>query len=82
MAQAQKAQLDNVSLEDVAAFDFPVLVLRGETSNILEPDAASRFRDALPQGQLIEVPNCGHNVHSQNTLGFLDAIGPFLESVG
>ena len=33
------------------------------------------------QGQLIEVPNCGHNVHSQNTLGFLDAVGPFLESL-
>ena len=80
-AQAQKAQQDNVTLEEVGAFDFPVLILRGETSNILEPDAAIRFRDALPQGQLIEVPNCGHNVHSQNTLGFLDAVGPFLESL-
>ena len=76
----QKAQQDNVTLEDARAFDFPVLVVRGENSNILEPDAAERFRDALPQGRLVTVPDCGHNVHSQNTQGFLKAIGPFLES--
>ena len=80
-AQAQMAEKDNVTLEEARSFDFPVLILRGETSNILEPDAATRFRDALPQGQLIEVPNCGHNVHSQNTLGFLDAVAPFLEGL-
>jgi len=26
------------------------------------------------------VPNCGHNVHGQNTKGFIDAIGAFLTS--
>ena len=46
-------------------------------------DAAKRralhlFREALPQGQLVTVPKCGHNVHSQNTLGFIDAVGEFL----
>ena len=32
------------------------------------------FRDALPQGRLVTVPNCGHNVHGQNTLGFIAAM--------
>ena len=41
-----------------------------------------RFRDALPNGTLVTVPNCGHNVHGQNTLGFIGAIGGFLESLG
>ena len=77
----QKGDQGNVTLEETRAFDFPVLILRGETSNILDADAAVRFRDALPQGRLIEVPECGHNVHSQNTQGFLAAIGPFLESL-
>lgn len=76
-----KPQGDLIKLTDVQTFDFPVLVLRGETSNILAPDAAERFVGALPQGRLITVPNCGHNVHSQNTPGFLDAIGPFLAKV-
>ena len=56
----------------------PVLIVRGGESDILEPEAAERFADALPDGRLVTVPNCGHNVHSGNTPGFLEAIGPFL----
>ena len=35
----------------------------------------------MPQGQLRTVPDCGHNVHSQNTSGFLDAVAPFLDAL-
>ncbi len=70
---------DNLTLEAVAELRLPTLVLRGATSNILDPDAAERFRDALPEGELITVPDCGHNVASQNTKGFLDALAPFLK---
>jgi pimeloyl-ACP methyl ester carboxylesterase len=68
----------DLTLEHVRTIACPVLVLRGEESNILAPDAAERFVAALPDGVLITVPKCGHNVHSGNTLGFLDAINPFL----
>lgn len=74
--------LDNIALDDARAFDLPVLVLRGANSNILTPDAAERFRDALPNGTLVTVPDCGHNVHSQNTKGFLDALNGFLDRLG
>jgi pimeloyl-ACP methyl ester carboxylesterase len=57
-------------------------VLRGAESNILEPEAAVRFVDALPNGRLVTVPKCGHNVHSGNTPGFLEAIAPFLADLG
>ncbi len=77
----KKENRDNISLEDAAAFDFPVLLVRGETSNILTPDAAERFEAALPQGRLVTVPKCGHNVHSQNTHGFIEAVDPFLASL-
>ena len=69
---------DSVTLEDAKAFHLPVLLVRGENSNILAPDAAERFAAALPRGRLATVPNCGHNVHGQNTLGFLAALGDFL----
>jgi esterase len=72
---------NSVSLDDTRKFDLPVLVVRGEKSNILTADAAVRFEAALPQGTVITVPECGHNVHSQNTLGFLGAIGPFLSNL-
>jgi len=29
----------------------------------------------------VTVPECGHNVHSQNTLGFIDAVGEFLSNL-
>jgi pimeloyl-ACP methyl ester carboxylesterase len=67
-----------LTLDHVRTLTCPVLVLRGAQSNILEPDAAIRFVDALPNGRLVTVPDCGHNVHSGNTPGFLEAITPFL----
>ena len=69
---------EGLTLESVAALSMPVLVVRGASSTILESDAAERFAAALPRGQLVTVPECGHNVHSQNTQGFLDAIIDFV----
>jgi pimeloyl-ACP methyl ester carboxylesterase len=73
--------LENITLEDAASFHLPVLLVRGERSNILAADAAERFRDALPDGRLVTVPNCGHNVHGQNTLGFIAVLGEFLQTL-
>jgi pimeloyl-ACP methyl ester carboxylesterase len=74
--------LENIGLDDARRFDLPVLVVRGANSNILAPDAAERFRDALPQGELATVPDCGHNVHGQNTKGFLAVLQDFLARLG
>jgi pimeloyl-ACP methyl ester carboxylesterase len=70
-----------LTLDDVMKLTCPVLIVRGGESDLLEPEAAQRFADALPNGQLVTVPNCGHNVHSGNTPGFLEAIGPFVASL-
>lgn len=60
------------------AFAGPTLLIRGERSNILEAEAAKRFVAGLPNARLVEVSDCGHNVHSQNTPGFLEALTPWL----
>jgi pimeloyl-ACP methyl ester carboxylesterase len=73
--------LENITLEDARAFNLPVLVMRGENSRILEADAAERLRDTLPHGSLVTVPNCGHNVHGQNTQGFIAALTGFLDAL-
>ncbi|MEM7255440.1 MAG: alpha/beta hydrolase [Pseudomonadota bacterium] len=72
---------ERLSLESVRDLTLPILLVRGESSNVLTPEAAARFVAALPHGELRTVPSCGHNVHSQNTLGFLDAINPFLDGL-
>jgi pimeloyl-ACP methyl ester carboxylesterase len=69
-----------VTLDEVARIDSPILITRGEQSNVLSPEAAQRFVQALPNGQLVTVPKCGHNVHTQNTPGFLEAVRPFLDA--
>ena len=66
---------------DPSACRYPVLLVRGGESDVLEPDAAERFVAALPNGQLVTVPGVGHNVHGGNTPGFLEAIGPFLAAL-
>jgi esterase len=66
--------------DDVARIACPVLITRGEQSDVLSPEAAARFAAALPDGKLVTVPDCGHNVHSQNSAGFLAAVRPFLAS--
>lgn len=71
--------LENITLDEARAFRLPVLVVRGANSAILTADAAERFRDALPQGTLVTVPDCGHNVHGQNTPGFIGALDEFLQ---
>jgi pimeloyl-ACP methyl ester carboxylesterase len=70
-----------LTLDDVKAIGAPVLLVRGGESDILAPDAAKRFVEVLPNGQLVTVPNTGHNVHSGNTPGFLEVVGPFVASV-
>jgi pimeloyl-ACP methyl ester carboxylesterase len=73
--------LGRVSLEDVRRFPCPTLVVRGAMSSVLEADAAQRFAAALSHGHLVTIAACGHNVHSQNTPGFLAGIAPFLAEV-
>jgi len=70
-----------LGLEDVTQIGCPVLVVRGGESNVLTADAAERFVKALPNGQLVTVPNVGHNVHGGNTAGFLEAVTPFLAAL-
>ena len=67
------------TLDELRDLDLPVLIVRGADSNVLDPDAAERFAAAVPNAQLVTVAAAGHNVASQNTIGFLAAIAPFLE---
>ncbi|MGE0384469.1 MAG: alpha/beta fold hydrolase [Gammaproteobacteria bacterium] len=70
---------ERLTLDGVRDLRLPVLLVRGADSNVLSAEAAQRFVDALPAGRLVQVPDCGHNVHGQNTPGFIAAVTPFLD---
>jgi pimeloyl-ACP methyl ester carboxylesterase len=70
-----------MDLDHFRAVTIPVLLVRGAESDVLEPDAAERFVAVLPDARLVTVPAAGHNVHSANTPGFLELVGPFLSGL-
>lgn len=70
--------LADLSIDDLKSIGCPVLLTRGAESAQLAPELARAFVAALPNARLVEVPRCGHNVHTQNTTGFLAEIIPFL----
>jgi pimeloyl-ACP methyl ester carboxylesterase len=70
-----------MTFEQATSISAPVLLVRGAESDVLEAEPARRFADALPKGTLVTVEKTGHNVHSGNTPGFLEAIGPFVASL-
>ncbi|MCA9831833.1 MAG: alpha/beta hydrolase [Dehalococcoidia bacterium] len=76
--RVQSSIAERPTLDDAARFNLPVLLVRGQESNVLTTESAERFVARLPQGRLVTVERCAHNVHSQNTLGFLEAVVPFL----
>ena len=39
---------------------IPLLILRGELSDLLDPDVAQKMADSLPGAELVTVPNVGH----------------------
>ncbi len=78
--QQRRDQISRVTLADMGRLPQPALVVRGEQSTVLEPEAAERFAAALPRGRRVTVSRCGHNVHTQNTPEFLEKVRPFLEA--
>ena len=72
------AGASKLAIDELAALTYPVLLVRGAESDLLEPDAAERFVSVLPNGRLVTVPGAGHNVHGANTQGFIEAVDPFL----
>jgi pimeloyl-ACP methyl ester carboxylesterase len=74
--RAQKAQADlEARTKDVKC---PVLILRGELSDILLPDVAESTKRAFPNGRLVEIPRTTHMIPTDDPLAFRTAVREFL----
>ena len=56
----------------------PVLLVRGDDSDILAPETAERMVAGHPHASLAVVPDCGHSITLDRPEGLLDAIEPWL----
>ena len=60
------------------AIPVPTLVLRGESSPILDRDVAERMGKELPNGRFVEIPRAVHTLHEDNPDAVLAALKGFL----
>jgi pimeloyl-ACP methyl ester carboxylesterase len=60
------------------AIPVPTLVLRGESSHVLDRDVAERMVKELPRGRLVEIPRAVHTLHEDNPEAVLTALRGFL----
>jgi esterase len=56
----------------------PVLLVRGDDSDILAPETAERMVAGNPNVTLAVIADCGHSITLDRPQGLLDAVGPWL----
>ncbi|MFE0176200.1 alpha/beta fold hydrolase [Streptomyces sp. NPDC059002] len=68
------------AMEDLAArlTGLPVLLVRGARSKVLSEAAAERLVGRVPHGELVVVPDAGHNVQEDNPAALITALHAFL----
>ncbi|MFI6051069.1 alpha/beta fold hydrolase [Streptomyces violascens] len=57
---------------------LPVLLVRGGHSRVLSQSTAERLVECLPDGELVVVPDAGHNVQEDNPAALIAALRAFL----
>ncbi|GGT86145.1 hydrolase [Streptomyces violascens] len=57
---------------------LPVLLVRGGRSRVLSQPTAERLVGRIPDGELVVVPDAGHNVQEDNPAALITALGAFL----
>ena len=60
---------------------MPVLLVRGQQSELVTEDAASAFRDLVPEARFVDVSGAGHMVAGDRNDSFNEAVLGFLESL-
>lgn len=70
---------ENDSLwEKMSSLPCRTLLVHGEASPLLSEETAQRLVNALPVGELVNIPGVGHSVHSEATSQFKGAVLNFL----
>ena len=79
VAWAQRAMAARPdSFDTLRAFDRPALVIVGEEDVLSPPSDAQAMAEALPQGQLVRVPEAGHLTAVETPEAFNAAVAGFL----
>ena len=61
---------------------MPVLVVTGEHDRLVSAAATAAVADRVADGRLVVLPDCGHVPHEEAPAAVVDAVRPFLVSLG
>jgi pimeloyl-ACP methyl ester carboxylesterase len=75
------AQTLEILWRDVDTIQQPVLVLRGERSDVFHDSDAEHLAGRFARGAWLRIPNAGHAVQSDNPASVAAAISEFLDAV-
>lgn len=67
--------------ESARGISVPTLLLHGEKSPVLKREQAEQFAAAVPQVQLVTIPEAGHSVAGDQPEAFAEAVRAFLAEV-
>jgi pimeloyl-ACP methyl ester carboxylesterase len=60
----------------------PVLVVRGDRSEILLPSDVARYRELVADLRVVEIAGAGHNIHGDQPVALGEAIAGFAATLG
>jgi pimeloyl-ACP methyl ester carboxylesterase len=60
------------------AVSCPVLLVRGDDSDVLAAETAQRMLAENPSATMASVPDCGHSITLDNPDGMLEVVSPWL----
>jgi len=63
----------------VPIYNYPVLFIKGATSNYILPEDYTSIRRIYPDAEIVEIPNAGHWLHAEQPQLFMEAIWSFLK---
>lgn len=67
--------------ERVGELTLPTLVITGDDDRIVPTEQSLQLADALPNAQLVVVPQCGHVPHEEHPDLFMQAVTEFLATL-
>ncbi len=64
------------------AVSCPVLLVRGDDSDVLATETAQRMLAENPGASFASIPDCGHSITLDSPQGLLEVVSPWLASAG
>lgn len=74
-------QIENVGeeIKSEKPVDIPVLFIRGERSNYIDPGKFDECKNIFPDAKLVTISNAGHWVHADQPLKMMEEVMDFLD---